>query len=201
MSDEKITTIKAFSERILSGVQADIDDLRRGGGAMWFGPGSPCFIELTKPLPFDEYSVAIAVFQNDSVIRVYTLPAVPPTPRPAAWKTREPMCYTLTKLAPTYVFETMSLETMADEIVDEWNELAVEMSSAEAEREAVIDYIESFGAEPIGAMTLAQEIRDEVHLEDDDDEGDEPLNGTAQEPASPTIPAPPGAPAQEVKAS
>jgi hypothetical protein len=191
---DKITTVEQFRDRISDGVHADIDDMPRGMMVAWFGG------TMWKPgeaVPFDEYSRVIAIFQNDDVARVYSLPAAPPNPIPGGWKVKSPIRYSLTKTAATYVAEVMDLTTFADEIINEWNEVALGMSSAEAEREAIIDHIESFGAEVLTGSVLVQELRDEIHLADDDD--DSPDDEPNDEPAAPSVPpAPPGAPVMEV---
>jgi hypothetical protein len=202
MSDDKITTIKEFGERILSGVHADVDELPKVAVVHW---NEMNFVH-NEALPFDEFSLVIELFHEDDIVRVYTMPKAPPSnPPPKDWKPRHPTRYSLTKRGRDFVAETMSLTTMADEIANEWNQVALGLSSAEAERDAVVSYIETFGAEPINGVELAQEIRDEVHLEDDEDddeETDSPDETNHTEPVSPTIPAPPGAPVMEaIKAS
>lgn len=189
---DKISSIEEFRDRILDGVHTDIDDLPKGAMVAWFGGAT---FKPNEAVPFDEFSRVIAIFQNDDVARVYSLPAAPPQPVPSGWKVKSPIRYTLTKVAPTYVAEVMDLTTFADEIIDEWNEVGLGMNSAEAEREAIIAHIEAFGAEAIGGAALVQELRDEVHLDDGDDDN-EP---SEDESATPSVaPMPPGAPATEV---
>jgi hypothetical protein len=168
-----ITSGKEFGEKIIAGMPADINDLPRAQKTTWFNApnGKPTVFEMSKAVPFDPYSFVVGMFHDDEVIRIYTVPLVPPEPKPEEWKVRSPTRYILTRAAPTFVSEVMSLDVMADEIIDEWAQVADGMNSAEVEREAVIAHLESYGAEPLSPKSLIEELRDEVHLEDDEEEG------------------------------
>jgi hypothetical protein len=190
---EKLTSIKEFGERIAQGVETDPAELPQSQTAAWFGPGgSLLYLELFKPNPLDRvagsallsYSVIAAIFHDDETIRVYTLPAAIPDPRPTDWKVRSPGRTTLTKTAPTYVTEAIPLDTMADLIIDEWNALAGASSPADAELAAVVDYIESLN-ETVSRERLVSDLTEGLHRgeAEPDDDDDEP-----EEPAPPALP-------------
>jgi hypothetical protein len=188
MADEQhAMTWAEFGERILEGAGVDIETLKHGQMVVWFPApnGSPSVFKQGDPCPMDPMSRVIAIFQNDDVIRVYTL-AVPPEPKPDAWKPQPPACYTLSRTAPTYVIETMMLDVMADEIADEWSELADGMSSAARELEAVMAHIGSLD-ELIHRAQLLKELQEGLHHGADDEE--EEIE-TTDEGVSDTMPPP-----------
>jgi hypothetical protein len=191
-----ITTIQEFRDAIEEGVNADIADLPRGTTLAWFPTvsQSPTMFKVTQPVPFDQYSTVIAVFDQGEAVTVYSLPRAVPEPKPSDWKVQPPLRYTLTKNAPTYVAEELSIDTMAELIIDEWNLVAESLSSAEAEREAVADWLATQGART--ADSVAEEVREGAHNEDDDSDADddEPeskpgLNGASPATTSEAIPA------------
>jgi hypothetical protein len=171
-----ITTGKEFVDRIMAGMSSDINDLPQAQTAAWFNSptGNATVFKTGEPVPFDEFSFVAGIFQDDTVIRIYAFPRKAPEPTPANWVVRRPTRYTLTRTAPTYVSEFMNLEVMADEIINEWDQLASGMSSAEVEREAIIDWLSTFGNEQLFGPRLIEEIRDEAHLETDESDDDEP---------------------------
>lgn len=178
--------IAAISEAV------EIGDLPQPQKAVWFPPpgfAAPTTIDLAKDVPFDPNSVVIGIFHDEDEIRIYSLGKAAPTPAPAGWKPSLPTRYVLTRTAPTYVSEAMSMDTMAEEMIDEWNRVASAISSAEVEREAVIAWLAGFGDEALPqAPSLIQELRDEVHLQDDDDDLDEPDDTEADPTAAPAVP-------------
>lgn len=102
----------------LSGLELDV--LPRMTGFSWFPhakTGEPITIVLGQAFPLKEGLTAYAMFQNDDVVRVYTLSKSADKPSP-------PTRYTFTKAAPTYAAEVMSLDTFIDEIAEEWQEVA-----------------------------------------------------------------------------
>lgn len=138
-----IETLDQFRTRILEGVVADIDDLPKGMSAAWFNnpaTNQPTIFQVKEVAPFDKYSRVVAIFQGDHTVRIYTMASAPPDPKPADWPPREPTRYTLSRTAPTYVAEVMTLEAMADAIIDEWN-LVAGPETPDDELEAVIEYI------------------------------------------------------------
>lgn len=198
-----ITTAKELIDAVMEAVP-NITMLPRVQRVAWFptvGAGPTAF-KSGEEVPIDPSSLVFSIFHDDEVIRIYTLGKAAPTPKPDGWVAQPPTRYTLTKAAPTSVAEIMSLDTMAEEMINEWTNVESSMSSAEAEREAVIAWVASFGDEPISSSTLIQDLRDEVHLESDDDEDDdidEPEVGVGVPPvvAAPVVtiaPAPPIAP-------
>jgi hypothetical protein len=154
----------------------DIADLPQPQTAVLACPGAPpTKIELAKDVPFDPNSVVIGIFHDDEVIRIYSLGKAAPNPPPAGWKPSLPTRYVLTRTAPTYVSEVMSMDTMAAEMIDEWVQVAEGMNSAKAEREAVVAWLETFVPDMQSAMfnEIIADIREGVHVEPDDDDDEE----------------------------
>lgn len=174
-----IETFDQFRTRVLEGVVADIDELPRGSSAAWFNnpvTGKPTIFNVKEPAPFDQYSRVIAIFQDAHTIRVYTAASAPPDPKPADWPMREPTRYTLTKVAPTYVAEVMTLEALADAVVDEWN-LVAGPETPDDELASILEYIATLDT-VLERDKLLTSLRDGAHHE-------EPL----EEPAPPALPA------------
>ena len=101
-----------------------VDELRRTSGFVWFPPFDPSgkptlpvVVAVGAPFPLKDGAVVYAMFQDNEVVRVYTLSRDQQKPSP-------PSCYTLTKTAPTYAAEVMSLDTFIDEIAEEWQMVA-----------------------------------------------------------------------------
>jgi hypothetical protein len=188
----ELKTMKEFGERIMVAAGVDVDELPHGVMFTWFGApnGSPTVFRQGEPAPLDPQSRVIALFQNDDAARIYTIALVPPDPKPADWKPKAPARYTFSKLAPTYFVETMTLEVMADEIGDEWSELADGVSSGQRELDAVIEHIEGLD-EWVGKSTLIAELQGGLHhgVDGDDEEEGE---GELDDGPSDTIPPPPG---------
>jgi hypothetical protein len=192
-----IKTIQEFRDRIEEGVNADITDLPKGQSVAWFAPpgsNTATMFRVLSDVPFDAYSTVIALFDQGDSITAYTLPKAPPELKPADWKVTSPCRYTLTKTAPTYLMEVMTIDAMADLIVDEWNLVADTMSSAEAEREAIADWLSSQPSTS-HATGVAEIIRSGEYAEEDEEEDDAPessstptTNGAAP-PSAPAIPA------------
>jgi hypothetical protein len=210
-----ITTVKEFGEAILEGVRAPIDDLPKPALVAWFGlNASLLYIEINKPNPLDRFSVVIAIFHDEEALRIYTLPAALPqgvsgsggkfvdgNGNPVDWRIRAPSRSILSRIAPTYVTEAFpNLDVMADAIIDEWNMLADGISSADAELEAVIEYLETFPKGGVSVEHILDDLRAGAHHidEDDEDDGDDsPTTTPNQEPASPPAPVAVSAPAPE----
>ncbi len=173
-----ITTIKEFGEKILEGVNADIDDLPKGSMAAWFGAAGSgvTYFRHGETMPIEQYSRIVGIFQGDNDIRVYTICVDPKSAgleTPAGWKTQPPRRYTFTKTAPTYVAEVMSLETMADEIIEEWNELADDDDDEPGEFEAITEYIGGLDT-LLDRDRLLADLNDGAHHPDDEgDDGEE----------------------------
>jgi hypothetical protein len=205
---------KSFYARLDEGTKDYLGKVPVATMVGWFGAGGLTFFQLPQrltdgtaravPMSIDPFSVPIAIFQDDAVIRVYSLPALAPDPRPAEWVDRAPRRFTLTKGAPTLVIEELPLAVMADEIIHEWEELAEGMNLADLELERIVALIDSIDPlQPPGAnkeewinkAELLEALEAHEHRENDDEEEleDEPepeVNG-AQPPAPPPVPQPP----------
>lgn len=124
----------------------------------------PTILEFGKKCPVSTNRTVFEMFENDAEIRAYCVGIGVPF-----------AVVRLSKSAPIFTIRELTLEAFIDEMADEWSELAESMSTAEKERTAILEY----GLELPAEYTLGeflQDIRDEVHLEEveDDDEPDEP---------------------------
>jgi hypothetical protein len=197
-----IETVQECLQAILEGVEGDIDDLPKGASAVWYPTTTDArtTFRVGEFVPFDPYSRVVGIFHNDDVIRVYTLPAAAPTPRPQAWIDRAPMRYTLSRTAPTYAVDTMNLDAFAAETIKEWNALVDDEEGPNADDEllAVVEYIERRSSETGGMLALTklvEELNEGAHRPDDEEEeeGDEEetaADPTQANPANPTQAAP-----------
>lgn len=171
-----IETVEQFYKRIIDRVVVDVDELPKAMTAAWFvnpDTKSPTMFEVQKLVPFDPYSRVIAIFQSEETIRIFSLAAAPPVPPDPNWQARQPTRYTLSRLAPTYVAEILTLEGAADAIADEWNELAGP-DTAEDELGAVVEFVA--GLEPlIKRDELLAQLNDGAHHDEEDEEEPAPV--------------------------
>ena len=208
-----IETVQECLREIFAGVDGDIDDLPKGATVAWFHTNHfdkktstplPTIFRVSEVSPIDPFSRVMGIFHNDDVIRVYTLPTAPPTPRPEAWIDRPPTRYALSRTAPTYVAETMNLDAFAAETIKEWNALAHdgdEGPDADDELLAVVEYIERRNGETGGMLALTklvEELSEGAHRPDDEEEEEDtepvpsttpalPATATPTTPAAPTV--------------
>jgi hypothetical protein len=214
----EITDAKSFYAVLDAGTKNYMGKVPVATAVGWFGPRDATgaavgltFFQLPQrltdgtaravPMSIDPFSVPIAIFQDDGMIRIYTLPAVVPTPRPAEWTDRAPRRFTLSKAAPTMVIEEMPLGVMAELIIDEWTELAEGMSGADVELERVIALVEGLEPEqPVGANSkewlrkddLIEALETREHREVDDSDGGDGADGDdGDDGDEPKAPAPP----------
>lgn len=207
-----IKTMQEFGEAILAGVRVHPDELPKVASAGWVGPNGLTFIEINKVNPLDPFSMVVGVFYDDTEIRLYTMPVVPPSLKPDTWKVRANGRMILSRTGISFVSEAYSsIDAMAQAMVDEWNAVADEVNSAEAELEAVLGYLEGQSLEvpqPSLAFLLEGLRAGEHHAEDEDDDEDEDDGedfggetttdvGPKTEPAPPPSPAVVGGPASE----
>jgi hypothetical protein len=138
---------------------------------------NPTVMVPGKDCPLSPARKVFEIFEDDSEFRVYTLSAELPPAR-----------YKLSKTAPLYSLAEMTMDTFINEIADEWSVVEAGMSTAQAEREKIVEYGESM-EEGYSLDEFLSDIKEEVHLQEDDDE---------EEPESAPIPpqeAPAAAPA------
>ena len=115
--------VDELTQKIEEASGLSVDELPRMSGFVWFAsvkdnlPTPPMVIAAGAPFPLKDGAVVYAMFQDNEVVRVYTLSRDPTKASP-------PSRYTLTKAAPTYGAEVMSLETFIDEIAEEWQMVA-----------------------------------------------------------------------------
>lgn len=169
----------------LSGVK--LDAVPMTSQYFWPSPdGSMMGFTIGEKTPFKIPGLTFAIFVDDEVTRVYTLPAPE-----ASEKHRVPKRYTFQSQG-RYGVEAMSMETFIDEVAEEVSG----MDPAADERAAVVAYLEDKGlasvAEEIRAGLHDAEVDDEEDDEEEDDEEEEETPPTPPEapkpPALPTVP-------------
>jgi hypothetical protein len=190
-----IADVKEFGQYIENNTASDIGELPKCGSVGWFGPnGGFMFFEVFKPNPLDRFSTIVAIFQSDDTIRLYQLPTAPPKDVGTDWRVRPASRWTLTRVAPTYVSEAFpSMDSIADAIVEEFDEIGEGSTSADAELARVIQFLED--ASPLTPVPeLVEQLGDLQHREDDDDDEEpeeEPAGvGAAPVPVAPLTPVP-----------
>lgn len=116
--------VDELTQKIEEASGLSIDELPRMSGWVWFPPFDvtgkpvhPIVVSAGQEFPLKDGAIVFAMFQDNEVVRVYTLSRDPKKASP-------PSRYTLTKTAPTYGAEVMSLETFIDEIAEEWQIVA-----------------------------------------------------------------------------
>ena len=121
--------VDELTQKIEEASGLSIDELPRMSGFVWFGsvefdattksvkPTPPIVVASGQEFPLKAGAIVYAMFQDNEVVRVYTLSRDPAKASP-------PSRYTLTKAASTYGAEVMSLDTFIDEIAEEWQMVA-----------------------------------------------------------------------------
>ena len=134
-----------------------------------------------EPCPFDPTAYVSSIFEDEDELRVYCIGQ-----EPARLE-----CFRLNKSAPTWtMMDFFQLSAFADAIADEMVELRDSVSSAEAERAAIVQYGEEVNGDPAQPYSLTEfldDVKEGVHLVDDEEE--EP-----EEPEAPKLAAVPSAP-------
>ena len=130
----------------------------------------PAKIEAGKACPFDVKSIVMGMFEGED-IRVYCL-------GPNANNTSMVLSrYRLSKTAAIYSLDEMTPNAFIDEMADEFVQLRDGLSSAETERNAILEYGSAL-APDYPFRDFLEDIREGVHLieeeDDDEDEEDEP---------------------------
>jgi hypothetical protein len=126
--------------------------------------GAMVMIEINKPWPIRaDGSVVFSMFQGYDEVRVYTLAPEPP----AGQALIPPARYTISKHQPAVFHEMMTLDTFMNEIANELVMVAEDVSSAEKERAAVVQFMREKNSQLYNS--LAEEIEAGDHLEDDED--------------------------------
>jgi len=137
----------------------------------------PTIVTYGEPCPFDKTSVVVGLFDDDE-IRVYCL-----------GETTPPTRYRLSKTSPVWTMDKLELDAFVDELANDFIEMRDEMSSAELEREAILQYGADMantlpGATPYSLQDFLSDIKEGVHVSDEDeaDEEDEDEGTTVIEP-------------------
>jgi len=160
MPDEKKsaeTTIGELMTRIVK--LSDVDDslIPIGRGFAWFGLydkdnklGPPVTFRIGEQSPFNKRMGVVAMFQNETEVRVYAVPIEKPEKNEIATPTR----HTLSKLAPTFFFEALPQDVFEAEVADELCELNEQTAFADKDDDGEPllirpkDLEESGGGEP-----------------------------------------------------
>jgi hypothetical protein len=176
---DKIATMGDLHALVVkrSGLSPDYD-LQEGQSCKWLGRED---LVVGKPSPFNVKFIVVALYHDAMEIRCYEAPG----------KDAEglyPRRLTLTKTVETIFTETMSIRRFAELLAEELALLDDEVTSAERERASVLAYIETCHPGTT-VRTLAQDLIEEKHLEEEDEEGEpeeeETPNGAAAPSPSP----------------
>jgi hypothetical protein len=127
MADEKTqTTIGDLMQKVVELAGVDDSLIPIGRGFCWFGMydqvgklGPPITIKLGEASPFNKRMGIVAMFQNETEVRVYSVPIEKPEKNEVATPTR----HTLSKTAPTFYFEALPQDVFEAEVADELCEL------------------------------------------------------------------------------
>jgi hypothetical protein len=125
-------------------------------------------LTIDEPSPMNARMLVIALFHDESTIRVYEVPVnAAPDDKPLM-----PRRVSLTKSSvvgnETFVIEDMTLERMADVLADELSVLEGAVTTSERERNAMLDYGRALPPEYPLRDFLA-DIEAEEHIDDDDE--------------------------------
>lgn len=136
----------------------------------WYGKD----FRLGERSPLNPKYLAFSAYQDESEIRIYE--AIQEADQ-ASFPTRR---ITLSKTGDVMVVEGMNVPRMIDMIVQEIHVKALGVSPAEAERDAILEFLGNPAlVHPATSVALVRKlIEDQKHLEDDDDPP-APPNGAA----------------------
>jgi hypothetical protein len=123
---EKAETVETVMQRIVKLSGIDDSMIPVGRGFAWFGNydergqlGPPIVLKLGERSPFNKRMGIVAMFQNETEVRMYAVPLEKPEKNEIATPTR----HTLSKTAPTFFFEALPHDVFEAEIADELCEL------------------------------------------------------------------------------
>lgn len=151
---------------------------------------NPTVLVPGKDCPMSPARKVFEMFEDDTEYRVYTLSAELPPAR-----------YKLSKEAPLYSLAEMTMDTFISEIADEWSVVESGMSTAQAERSVILAYGESL-EEGYSLDEFLSDIKEEVHLQEDDEDDEEPGDSPESTPEpAPVAPSAPLAPTTAASAT
>jgi hypothetical protein len=162
---------------------ANLDELPLCSQYVWPSPeGQPMRFSLGEPSPFKNPARVFAIFLDEDLARVYTMPA-----GGADEKNRAPKRYTLQSWS-RFGVEAMGLQTFLDEIATEIGDL----DPAGEEREAIAQWL----AENV-SPAVADQIREGAHEDVEDEDEDDVETGKVIPLPAPGVAAPPKAEPEE----
>lgn len=131
---------------------------------------NPTDWRVNGPVPFNAGMVVFAIFEDADEARVYALPAA----EADAKSLGPPTLYKLSKLSqvPLFSQQSLSLEAFKEAVANEWLAVEEDFTTAEKERDAVLEYLESLPAN-YSVKQAVLDIQDEKHLDSVDDDEDE----------------------------
>lgn len=144
----------------------------------------PTRIEAGKPCPVAPGRTVFDMFEDADEIRIYAIGSEVP-----------PALIRLSKVAPIFTLREMTLDTFVDEVAEELSEVEDEMTTAEKERDAIVEYGASLvNSEALGTSGLyplsdfLQDIDEGKHLESPPDGDDDELEETDKAPEASAAP-------------
>lgn len=182
------TTLKEMAEEIERRAGVEISALPITSQYVWFNnpKGDPTQFKIGEECPLSgSGAIVLGLFENDTEMRVY---AVQPGSDPTS--ASPPLRFSLHKTSPTFSTAQMGFDLFLDEMASEWSVVASDVTTAEKERELVVEFLRSQGP-AIFAVDAADLIEAGAHEEDDeDDEEETPPAPTVPDVSAATPPAP-----------
>jgi len=162
MTQETVTVdIGALIQAKIDRYGVDLPSLPLPSVYNWFKPDTGYSIfRLKEAHPWDASMIVHAMFRDDDEIRIYAVPGPNADPKTAALRR-----FVLSKRHPCYEVEIFNVEAYAQAIADEWVVVAAGMTTPDAEREKIVEYLKDKGYH-----SVAQAIENGDHLEEEEEE-------------------------------
>jgi hypothetical protein len=154
----------ALAAEIRAMAQVDMSEVRKLVKWNWLSLDGMQAFDHGKKVPLNTNYTLMAMFRDDKEVRAYAAPVVEGAPY---------VCFVLTRDAPSYGVEQMSLDVFKNEVADELSELASGMERRELgrldEREDVVAFLRSPDAAGKTVEQLAAAIEAEEHIEGEEE--------------------------------
>ena len=165
--------------------------------AQWVAEMDPPLFTVGSECPLRRAYTIAAIFHDDEEVRVYCVDKRGASERLNGSDSLGPACYRLSKKAPTFVVERMTLDVLIQEVVREWQGIkAAGEDPLDEERLDVLERISDavtesgFGdTEPFS--TLLKELHATEEPDEEEEEEKEAAKGVAAPPAHKELPPPP----------
>lgn len=183
-TEDKIATIGDLLSLVAKRAGVDPSDIECGFTGQWLDADH--VLKVGTPSPFNPKYIVVALYEDETSIRLYESPSG--SAEDAA--SLSPRRVTLTKTARTLTTAVMSTSRFIDLQAEEMSLLYDGTTTAEREREAILEHLR--GMHPgttVGTVIAAIEREDHLDGDEEEEEEAESPNGATQPPgpAAPTI--------------